>query len=166
MGRGLQAPPFFKLRISGCNGRKATMLHDIDLYKEYYEGLSNKAAAHWALIFWDDPAEIKALEGLVKMTQAEAVDDFIETSCWKDDLPDVAGKKGSTDERLHRLRFVYLLQNARLYTYTDYSLLTPLEHDLFKLVTEMEKLCPNADLKKRAAFVMRDATPTGRSRDG
>ena len=50
------------------------MLHDLELYKEYYEGLSNKADAHWALIFSDDPAEIKALKGLVKMTQAEAVD--------------------------------------------------------------------------------------------
>lgn len=61
------------------------MLHDLDLYKEYYEG-SNSGTAKWALIFSDDAAEIKALEGVLKMTQAEAVDEFIEDSCWKDDL--------------------------------------------------------------------------------
>ncbi len=135
------------------------MLHDLGLYKEYYEG-SNSGTAKWALIFSDDAAEIKTLEGILKMTQAEAVDDFIETSCWKDDLTvrPVAGKKGSADDRLQRLRIAYLIQEARVTGYTQYSLLTPLEHDLFDLVTEMEKKCSDTALKKRAQFVRKSAT--------
>ena len=135
------------------------MLHDLDLYKEYYEG-SNSGTAKWALIFSDDAAEIKALEGVLKMTQAEAVDDFIEDSCWKDDLTvrPVAGKKGSADDRLQRLRIAYLIQKARVPGYTQYNLLTPLEHDLFDLVTEMEKKCSDTALKKRAQFVRKSAT--------
>ena len=135
------------------------MLHDLDLYKEYYEG-SNSGTAKWALIFSDDAAEIKALEGVLKMTQAEAVDEFIEDSCWKDDLTvrPVAGKKGSADDRLERLRIAYLIQNARVPGYTQYNLLTPLEHGLFDLVRDMEKNCTNADLKHRAQLVMKMAT--------
>jgi hypothetical protein len=135
------------------------MLHDLDLYKEYYEG-SNSGTAKWALIFSDGAAEIKALEGVLKMTQAEAVDDFIEDSCWKDDLTVrvVVGKKGSADDRLHRLRTAYLIQNARVPGYTQYNLLTPLEHGLFDLVRDMEKNCTNADLKHRAQLVMKMAT--------
>jgi hypothetical protein len=133
------------------------MLHDLDLYKEYYERFPKRAQAQWALIFSDDPAERQALEEILKMTQAAAVDDFIETSCWKDDLPDLAGNKGTADERLHRLRFVYLLQHSKLTTLTEYRLLTPLEHDLVDLVEEMEKSCTIDKLKKRAQSVMKDA---------
>jgi len=133
------------------------MLHDLDLYKEYYERFPKRADAQWALIFSDDPAERQALEEILKMTQAAAVDDFIETSCWKDDLPDLAGNKGTADERLHRLRFAYLLQHSKLTTYTEHRLLTPLEHDLVDLVQEMEQSCGIDKLKKRAQSVMKDA---------
>ena len=133
------------------------MLHDLDLYKEYYERFPKRGDAQWALIFSDDPAEIKKLEGIVKMTQSGAVDDFIETSCWKDDLPDLVGNKGTADERLHRLRFVYLLQHSKLTTLTEHRLLTPLEHDLFDLVEEMAQSCTIDKLKKRAQSVMKDA---------
>src|SRR5579863_7293778 len=133
------------------------MLHDLDLYKEYYERFPKRADAQWALIFSDDPAEIKKLEGILKMTQSGAVDDFIETSCWKDDLPELAGNKGTADERLHRLRFAYLLQHSKLTTFTEYRLLTPLEHDLVDLVQEMEQSCGIDKLKKRAQSVMKDA---------
>jgi hypothetical protein len=134
------------------------MLHDLELYKEYYEG-SNRADAQWQLIFSDDPAEIKSLDGIVKMSQAAAVDEFIETSCWKDDLTlsGFVGKKGTADERLHALRFAYLLQHSRLSMQTDYGLLTPLEHSLLKLMLDMERGCTNADLKKRAKFVLKYA---------
>lgn len=134
------------------------MLHDLDLYREFYERL-NRADAQWALIFSDDPTEKKSLEDILKMSQAAAVDDFIENSCWKDDLTvrPVVGKKGSADDRLQHLRVAYLIQNARVPGYTQYSLLTPLEHDLFDLVREMEKECSDADLKKRAQFVMKRA---------
>lgn len=133
------------------------MLHDLELYKEFYEQ-ANRGKAQWQLIFSDDPAEIKKLEAILEMTQADAVNDFIETSCWKDDLPDMAGNKGTADERLHRLRFAYLLQHSRLVMYTDYHLLTPLEHKLFDLVWDMEKTCTDETLKKRAKFAMGDAT--------
>lgn len=135
------------------------MLHDLDLYKEYYERFPKRAAAQWALIFSDDPAEIKKLEDIVKMTQAAAVDEFIEDSCWKDELvlSKFVGKKGSADERLHQLRFAYLLQHSKLTTFTEYRLLTPLEHDLFDLVREMEQSCTIDKLKKRAQSVMKDA---------
>jgi hypothetical protein len=134
------------------------MLHDLELYKEYYEG-SNRADAQWQLIFSDDPAEIKSLEGIVKMSQAAAVDDFIETSCWKDDLTlrGFVGKKGTADDRLHGLRFAYLLQNSRLSMQTDYSLLTPLEHSFLMLVWKMEEICTDPALKKRAQFLLKDA---------
>jgi len=134
------------------------MLHDLDLYREFYERL-NRADAQWALIFSDDPTEKKSLEDILKMSQAEAVDDFIETSCWKDDLTvrPVAGKKGDADDRLQRLRIAYLIQNAKVPGYTQYKLLTPLEYDLFDLVREMEKNCSDADLKRRAQFVMKRA---------
>ena len=134
------------------------MLHDLELYKEYYEG-SNRADAQWQLIFSDDPGEIKSLEGIVKLSQAAAVDDFIETSCWKDDLTlrRFVGKKGTADERVHALRFAYLLTYSRLSTQTDYSLLTPLEHSFLMLVWKMAEICTDADLKKRAQFVLKDA---------
>jgi hypothetical protein len=134
------------------------MLHDLELYKEFYEG-SNRADAQWQLIFSDDPAEIKSLEGIVKMSQSSSVDGFIEASCWKDDLTlrRYVGNKGAADERLHALRFAYLLQYSKLSMQTDYSLLTPLEHGFLMLVWEMEKTCADAALKKRAQFVLKDA---------
>jgi len=135
------------------------MLHDLDLYKEYYERFPKRADAQWALIFSDDPAEIKKLEGIVKMTQSGAVDDFIEDSCWKEEMSvsRFVGKKGSPDERMHALRFAYLLQHSKLTTFTEYRLLTPLEHDLVDLVQEMEQSCGIDKLKKRAQSVMKDA---------
>src|SRR5579863_3490620 len=135
------------------------MLHDLDLYREYYERAPNRAGAQWGLIFSDDPAEIRKLEDILKMTQVAAVDEFIEDSCWKDamNLRDLVGKNGTADERLHALRFAYLLENSRLHTYTDYKLLTPLESSLFSLVRDMEKSCADANLKKRAEFVMKAA---------
>ena len=134
------------------------MRHDLDLYKEYYEG-SDRAHAHWYLVFSDDPAEIKTLEGILKMSQTEAVDDFIETSCWKEalSLTRFAGKKGTSDERLHALRFAYLLENAKLSMQTDYSLLTPLEHSFVQLVWKMEEICTDPVLKKRAQVELKDA---------
>ena len=135
------------------------MLHDLDLYREYYERFPRRADAQWALILSDDPAEIKKLEDILKLTQAAAVDEFIEDSCWKDamNLRDLVGNKGSADKRLHALRFAYLLENARLHTDTDYKLLTPLESSLFYLVRDLEKSCTDADLKKRVELVMKAA---------
>ena len=49
------------------------MLHDLELYKEFYEG-PERATAQWQLIFSDDPAEIKSLGAILKMSQAQAVE--------------------------------------------------------------------------------------------
>lgn len=132
------------------------MMHDLDLYQEYYTG-TNRADAQWALIFSDDPAEKEKLEGILKMTQAGAVDDFIEGSCWSDDLPNFKGNKGDVEERLYALRLQYLLQNAKPSMQMGHTLLTPLEQDFYRLVYEMEKICTDATLKKRAQFVLKDA---------
>ena len=44
------------------------MLHELDLYKGYYEG-SNRNDARRALILSHDPAKIKQLKKLLQMTQ-------------------------------------------------------------------------------------------------
>jgi hypothetical protein len=124
------------------------MLHDLELYKEYYDG-SYRAGAQWALILSDEPTTIKELEKLLKMTQDEAVDDYVETSCWSQDLPRLVGKKGTPSERLRALRRVYL-KEAGPSSQTDYTLLTPLEHSLFMTLFELEKICTEPALKKRA----------------
>ena len=132
------------------------MVHDLDLYKEYYEG-SNRADAQWALILSEDPATIKRLEALLKITQSEAVDKFVETSCWSDELPSLVGKRGTSGERLHMLRGAYLKQFSGPAGQTDYSLLTPLEHHLFMSVFELEKTCTNPDMKRRAEIALKNA---------
>jgi hypothetical protein len=38
------------------------------------------------LIFADDPADITALEADCKMTQAQQIDEFVEETCWSDEL--------------------------------------------------------------------------------
>jgi hypothetical protein len=125
------------------------MLHDLELYKEYYDGMPYQANAQWALILSDEPTTIRELEKLLKMTQDEAVDNFIETSCWADDLPRLVGKKGTPGERLRALRRVYL-KSAAPSLQTDYTLLTPLEHDLFMTLFKLEEVCTDPALKKRA----------------
>jgi hypothetical protein len=61
----------------------------------------------WRLILADDPAEIARLEALIEGTQAEAVDDFIEESCWSDHLPHLVGGPGTPKQRLDALRAAY-----------------------------------------------------------
>jgi len=48
----------------------------------------------WRLILCDDPAEIAEIEADYGMTQAEAVDDFIEDSCWSGAKSAVAPSRG------------------------------------------------------------------------
>jgi len=61
----------------------------------------------WRLILADDPAEIAEIEAAYGRTQAEAVEDFIEASCWSDAVPELVGGKGTPRERLDALRAVY-----------------------------------------------------------
>jgi len=71
------------------------------------------AAMLWQLIFADDPAEITRLEALLEGTQTEAVDEFIEQSCWSEDVPRFVGGKGTAAERREALRAAYRAQNAK-----------------------------------------------------
>ena len=71
------------------------------------------SAILWQLIFADDPAEIARLEALLEGTQTEAVDEFIEQSCWSEDVPQLVGGKGMPAERREALRAAYRAQNAK-----------------------------------------------------
>jgi hypothetical protein len=81
----------------------------------------------------DDPAMIAFLEPLAGMTQQQAVDDFIETSCWSQDLPQFTGHKGTAQQRLQALRTVHLntlREQLKRPGELDYIVLTPLEDHL------------------------------------
>src|ERR1017187_7452314 len=95
----------------------------------------------WALILTDDPATITTLTGILKISQTEAIDDFLEESCWSDSLPDFVGHKGTAAQRLAALRGQYRKEMAdrrRQAGYVDYDLLTPLEHELYKVVLSVK----------------------------
>jgi hypothetical protein len=50
---------------------------------------------------------------LLEGTQTEAVDEFIEQSCWSEDVPRFVGGKGTPAERREALRAAYRAQNAK-----------------------------------------------------
>lgn len=56
------------------------------------------------LVFADDVAEISLLEAKFGITQMQAVDDFIENSCWGEEDTPLAGGKGTPEDRLMSLR--------------------------------------------------------------
>lgn len=62
----------------------------------------------WRLIFADNPADISRLETELEGTQAEAVDEMIERSCWAEDVPNLVGGKGTQAVRRSALRKAYL----------------------------------------------------------
>lgn len=66
----------------------------------------------WRLIMSDKPKEIKKLEKKLDGTQGEAVDNFIEESCWRDEVPQFTGNKGTPRERLTALRAAYQKQES------------------------------------------------------
>jgi hypothetical protein len=67
----------------------------------------------WQLIFADDPGEIARLEAVAGATQSEAVDTFIDHSCWGRDVPALVGGKGTAAERRAALCAAYLAFQAR-----------------------------------------------------
>ena len=69
------------------------------------------------LILADRPADIARLENLIGETQAEVVDDFVENSCWRQDLPDFVGGKGTPAERRNALRAVFVGNRALFPTF-------------------------------------------------
>jgi hypothetical protein len=86
---------------------------DYESYADFYWGLPYRADAQWALILTDEPATIKTLTGILKMSQTEAVDDFLEESCWSNSVPELVGHKGTAVQRLAALRGTYQLGNHR-----------------------------------------------------
>jgi hypothetical protein len=69
-------------------------------------------AARWCLVLAEDPADIAILEAITCMSQAEAVDSFIEESCWSEELPEFVGGKRSPGDRRAALITAYNRQNA------------------------------------------------------
>jgi hypothetical protein len=62
------------------------------------------------LVFADHPADIAALEASCKMTQAQQVDEFIEETCWGDDLE--PEQITTPEDRKTNLRIAMLLGHA------------------------------------------------------
>ncbi len=58
------------------------------------------------LIAATNPEYVAKLEAEAEITQAEAVDYFIEETCWGNDLPDYVGGRGTPAERLKAFRSV------------------------------------------------------------
>src|ERR1700736_4700340 len=83
----------------------------------------------WKLILSDDEAEISRLEQELGTTRNAVFYDFLETSCWSEDVPHLTGGKGSPVERLSALRQAYTAQNQQA-PKTEFNRLTPLEYQL------------------------------------
>ena len=84
---------------------------------------------HWELIRSDDPATIERLQNHLHVTQAEAVYEFIEGSCWTHDVPHLTGHRGTAEERRDTLCRLYDATNKPPKQH-DLSWLTPLEYQL------------------------------------
>ena len=57
-------------------------------------------------VLTDDPAKMAEFQKRFGVSQDQAVDEFIETTCWAEDLPKYVGKKGTPQQRLQALRRV------------------------------------------------------------
>jgi hypothetical protein len=103
----------------------------------------------WLLILSDDPTEIARLEVLLEGTQAEAVDEMIEITCWSDDLPHLTGHRGTPLRRLEALRAVYSVVN-RPRPETDLSRLSPIEYRLAEALQVTFVHVPDYETEVRA----------------
>lgn len=116
---------------------------EINRYADFYKSLPHRAHLEWQLVLADDPQLIAAMERVLELSQEQAVDKFLEDSCWSDDLPHLTGRKGTCAERRSVLRRAYLKSLRSSYKgEADYSLLTPLEEDLYKLLYEVTAAFP------------------------
>jgi hypothetical protein len=79
------------------------MLHELDLYKGYYEG-SNRNDARRALILSHDPATIKQLKKLLQMTQPRWSSISSRLTAGRTRFRGLVGKKRTPNERLRTLR--------------------------------------------------------------
>ena len=70
-------------------------------------GLEGYGERMWSLILADDAATIARLEAELGGTQAEAVNQMIEDTCWSGDLPHLTGHRGSPERRREALRWLY-----------------------------------------------------------
>lgn len=63
------------------------------------------------LILTDDVAEQARLESSLGSTQAEVVSEFVERTCWGEDIPHLIGGRGTPAERLAALRAAFSRDN-------------------------------------------------------
>ncbi len=103
----------------------------------------------WELILSDDTETIAQLEILLEGTQDEAVDEYIERSCWSNDLPRFVGNKGSRRERRDALRAAYIAQRPK--PEPDFSRLTPLEFRLYNALFASFVYIPRGEWRTRRA---------------
>lgn len=61
----------------------------------------------WELVLVEDVSKQTQLELELGATQAEVVNDFIETTCWGEVLPHLLGKQGTPKQRLADLRLAF-----------------------------------------------------------
>jgi hypothetical protein len=64
------------------------------------------------LVVADDRYEIRRLDNMLQCTQDEAVNHFVEDSCWADDMPEFSGGKGTPRERRSALRALWRAAEA------------------------------------------------------
>jgi hypothetical protein len=103
----------------------------------------------WELILSDDAQNIARLEILLEGTQDDAVDQYIERSCWSDDLPRFVGNKGTARARRDALRAAYIAQLPP--PEPDFSLLTPLEFRLYNALFASFVYIPRGERRTRRA---------------
>ena len=99
----------------------------------------------WELILSDDPPTVAKLEAELGITQVQAVDDYIEHSCWSEDLPDFLGGKGSAEQRRAALRAAWLKEAPD--QKFDWSRLTPLERELHGVLVHLAAFVDDEEAK-------------------
>lgn len=104
----------------------------------------------WDLILSDDRETIARLEGLLGGRQDEAVDQYIEHSCWSGDLPQFVGNKGTRRERRDALCAAY--RAALPPPEPDFSRLTPLEFQLYNALFASFVYIPRREWRTRRAI--------------
>jgi len=55
-------------------------------------------------VMTDDPVKKAEFQKQFGVDQTQAVDEFIERTCWAEDLPHLVGNRGTAPERLQALR--------------------------------------------------------------
>jgi hypothetical protein len=103
----------------------------------------------WEPILSDDADTIRRLQEDLGLTQAQAVDEFIQTSCWAEDVPHLLGNRAPAAERLAALRAAYRTQNAP-HSDIDLDRLTRVERALAEALQVTFVYVPHSEAATRA----------------